>query len=167
MNIRSTLQRHRWQIPAWTIALVFAAYGLVDNEPDSEEANIQPTAPLTEAIQAPPITQQADTEVKPSSPVDIFAVRTWEPPTPIKEVASVVPPPAPQAPPLPFRYSGKIEETGKAPVFFLAQGEKILAVSPGDQIKGDYLVGKIEGGQLRFLYRPMKIEQSIRIGGER
>ena len=106
------------------------------------------------------------TDAPPAGPADIFAVRTWEPPAPPPEVAADLPPPVPQAPPVPFRFIGKLEERGKPVVYFLSEGEQILVVSPGDLIKGNYRVGKIEGGELHFLYRPMNLKQSIPAGGD-
>lgn len=98
--------------------------------------------------------------------LDIFAVRTWDPPVPVPDPAIAAAPPPPEPPALPFRYAGRLEEPGKPPIFFILRGEKVLAVHPGELINSDYRVGKIEGGQLHFTYRPMNIRQSIPVGGD-
>lgn len=130
--------------------------------------------------QEQPLTSGAGIPVDPAAPPvaasgpgviesrDIFAVQTWEPPAP--EVVPVdtppPPPPPPEAPPLPFRFVGKLIEPGKAPVFFLARGEKVIAVQPGQRIDAEYQVGQYRDGTLQFMYLPMKIRQSLAIGSE-
>lgn len=98
--------------------------------------------------------------------VDIFAVRTWEPlPPPAPPVETIpVPPPRPQAPALPFRFLGKISEPGEQLVFLLAHGERVISVSVGDAIGKNYLVEKHEGDKLYFMYKPLKVRQSISVG---
>lgn len=96
--------------------------------------------------------------------VDVFAVRTWEPPKPV--VARPMPPPPPQAPPLPFRFLGRIADPDKGTAFLLIHGEQILSVGVGDRIDDIYRVDKLEGGQLYFLYQPLKIRQSLAVGSD-
>lgn len=93
--------------------------------------------------------------------VDIFAVRTWEPPAPVEVEA---PPPEPQAPPLPFAFLGRIDEPGKAPAFLLTEGGAVRVVRVGDRIDGRYLVERYKDGDLVFLYLPMKLRQPLEIG---
>lgn len=88
-----------------------------------------------------------------------FAVRTWEPPRPKTET---LPPPPPQAPPLPFRLLGKIRDDGT--VYMLQHGQRILDVRPGDDIDGIYTVDGAKNGQLDFVYRPLQIRQSLFVG---
>jgi len=180
------LRRYRWALLAMLL-VVPAVYWLLNGETPGEAPNAMapappetPGSPLRPLSPAAGTASEAPAEVGPpanagaepgsaaaAGPVDIFAVRTWEPPAPIElPPAEAAPPPPPQAPPLPFRYAGRLEEPGKPIIFFLAQGEQILAVSPGDLIDGNYRVGKLEGGKLHFLYRPMKIRQSIPVEGD-
>lgn len=133
----------------------------------------QPLAPApTEAPAVPAGSNTAAVEGQ-SAPadaarptVDIFAVRTWEPPPPpAPPVETIpVPPPRPQAPALPFRFLGKISEPGEKPAFLLAHGERVISVSVGDTIGKNYLVEKHEGDKLYFMYKPLKVRQSISVG---
>lgn len=94
-------------------------------------------------------------------PVDIFAVRTWEPPPPPPPPPA--PPPPPQAPPLPFRFIGRIagdQETA----YLLATSERVIPVRVGDIIDERYLVDKFEAGQLHLIYRPLQIRQTLFVG---
>jgi hypothetical protein len=172
------IRQHRWLLGAATLGL-FAAY-VVLYQALSDDPPVAPTEAPLSVSPAPPAarTEQlaeagtaagnavGDAAAPAANPVDIFAVRNWEPPAPAVDSTANLPPPPPEAPPIPFRYAGKLEEAGKPPIFYLAQGEEILAVHPGDLIKGDYRVGRIKNGQLHFLYRPLKIEQSIPVGGD-
>jgi hypothetical protein len=90
-----------------------------------------------------------------------FAVRTWEPPKP-KTVSA--PPPPPQAPPLPFRFIGKIK--GDETTFMLLHGQRLLDVREGDEIDGIYVIETYRNGQLDFVYRPLQIKQSLFVGTE-
>lgn len=100
----------------------------------------------------------------PRTPVDIFAVRTWMPAPPPVPVADLKPPPRPEAPPLPFRFLGKIAEPGAGVAFLLARGDRVLSVSVGEIINGTYLVEKYDAGRLYFIYKPLKARQSISVG---
>lgn len=106
----------------------------------------------------------------PQAASDPFAVRSWAPPPPPPPPAAPLvaakppPPPKPQAPPLPFRFLGKIVEPGKGTAFLLARGDRVVSVGVGDAIDENYLVEKYEGGRLYFVYRPLKARQSISVG---
>jgi hypothetical protein len=77
--------------------------------------------------------------------------------------APVAPPP-PQAPPLPFRFMGRIDESGKSAVFLLVQGDRVLPVHVGERVGGSYRLEKFEGGQLYFRYQPMNVVQTLAVG---
>jgi hypothetical protein len=65
----------------------------------------------------------------------------------------------PVAPPLPFRYLGKMLDDGKLAVF-LANGEESLSVSAGQRI-GEYRVDKVTENEVVFTYLPLKQKQSL------
>lgn len=126
-----------------------------------EALNLAPAAGIAPAAALP---APAAPAVLPDA--DIFAVRTWQPPPPPAPVVDVkpAPPPRPQAPPLPFRFLGKIDEPDKALAFLLARGDRVLSVSVGQSIDGTYLVEKHDGARLYFIYKPLKSRQSISTG---
>ena len=72
-----------------------------------------------------------------------------------------VPPRAakPSAPPLPFRYLGKMIEDGSLHVF-LARGDESLSVKAGTRI-GEYRVDKITDREVVFTYLPLKTQQKL------
>lgn len=96
---------------------------------------------------------------------NLFAVRNWEPPRPMNETKPA-PPPPPQAPPLPFRYLGKVSDPERGMAFMLSYGDRVLSVKAGDVIDNLYKVEGFENGQLYFLYQPMNIRQSLFVGND-
>lgn len=92
---------------------------------------------------------------------DIFGPRTWEPPPPPPDLS---PPPPPEAPPLPFRFIGRITEPGKKPAFLLARGDEVLTVKVGDVIDRVWRLEKFTDGKLKFRYRPLNLLSILPIG---
>jgi hypothetical protein len=64
-----------------------------------------------------------------------------------------------EAPPLPFRYIGRMQDGGKLAVF-LANGEESFIASAGQKI-GEYRVDSISDDEIRFTYLPMKTKQVL------
>jgi len=93
---------------------------------------------------------------------DIFAVRSWDPPP---AAAPLVAPAAPQAPPLPFRFLGRIVEADRGSAYLLADGSRVVVVGVGDMIGKNYRIEKYENGRLLFRYRPLNLRQTLDVGG--
>ena len=89
------------------------------------------------------------------SHVDPFAARSFSPRLP----AEAARPAKPVAPPLPFRYLGKMIEDGTLNVF-LARGEESLSVRAGQKL-GEYRVDKVTDSEIVFTYLPLKTKQSL------
>jgi hypothetical protein len=73
--------------------------------------------------------------------------------------AAAAAPEKPVAPPLPFRYFGRLTENGKTEVFVM-RGEDLLALAPGQTI-GDYRVDQIADAAISFTYLPLKMKQTL------
>lgn len=137
-------------------------------------ALLAPAAAVAQARDAKPAPAPLDTGViatrsAASAPAgDAFAVRNWAPPPkpapPPPPPEPAPPPPPPQAPALPFKYLGRLEESPERTTVYLAIGERLLVVSPGDIIDRVYRIDGYEAGQLRFTYLPLQIRQSMPIG---
>jgi hypothetical protein len=89
---------------------------------------------------------------------DAFEARSWAPPPP-----KPAPPPPPQAPPLPFKYMGKIMDGGQVVVFLIKQ-DKNYVVRAGDKLDNDYQVEEINPGLMTLTYLPLGQKQTIAIG---
>lgn len=96
--------------------------------------------------------------------VDIFAVRSWEPPAVAAEMVVAAAPEPPQAPPLPFRFLGRIVDADRGAAYLLDDGSRVIVVGVGDSIGKNYRVEKYENGRLLFRYRPMNVRQALDVG---
>jgi hypothetical protein len=99
---------------------------------------------------------------------DAFASRSWvrppppappPPPPPPPE-----PPPPPQAPPLPFKYLGKLEQAQGRTEWYLGQGDKLIVAADGDTIDGLYRIEGQSGASLALVYLPLEMRQLLPIG---
>lgn len=86
---------------------------------------------------------------------DPFAMRNFAPrqePRPVQEAK-------PTAPPLPFKYFGKLIEGGKTETFVM-QGDELISIAAGQKI-GEYRVDKISEASIAFTYLPLKTQQTL------
>jgi len=88
---------------------------------------------------------------------DPFAPKEFNPPA--REPQQAAHAAKPEAPPLPFRYLGKLIEDGKLSVF-LANGAESVTATAGQRI-GDYRVDKVTEAEVVFTYLPLKTKQSL------
>lgn len=114
-----------------------------------------PAAAALEGLDLDKLAARSDESAKPKA-VDPFAPRSFSPPDAPGEPGKEA---KPSAPPLPFRYLGKMIEDGRLNVF-LARGDESLAVSAGQRI-GEYRVDKITEREVVFTYLPLKTKQSL------
>lgn len=142
-----------------TLAAAWWAAGLDDDGPAPGRAS--PRAVRRDVAAAPDLAGLALHAREPAAPpgarVDLFAPRSFVPP-PAPEPA-----PAPVAPPLPFRYSGMLEDGGP-PAVFLSQRDEIRAVRAGDVLDGRYRVTAVGHGRVDFIYLPLNAPQSLLTG---
>lgn len=91
-----------------------------------------------------------------SSQPDPFRVTSW--------VVAPPPPPTPEptAPPLPFKYLGKLIDGGNH-IVFLSDKNKYLVAREGDRIDS-WRVESIDDTRMSFLYEPLKKRQELVIG---
>lgn len=86
---------------------------------------------------------------------DAFAPRNFSPVLPPQAQA----PAKKVAPPLPFRYLGRMKDGDKLAIF-LANGNEALSVTAGERI-GEYRVDKVTDAEVVFTYLPLKTKQSL------
>jgi hypothetical protein len=68
--------------------------------------------------------------------------------------------PSAGAPPLPFRYVGRLVQNGRAEVL-LMRGGMLHSIAEGDEIDGEYRVERITGAAIQFTYLPGQIRQTL------
>lgn len=145
--------------------------------PDEEQGRVRPLAPGAEhqgelaalrsagpASAASPVKPAAES---PLPQVDLFAAHSWYvvPPAPPVVARPVVAPVAPVrvAPPLPFQFIGKLDDSQRLQVFLLS-GERLLVVAVGDVIDDTYRVERIDAQQMTLTYLPMQQTQLLAVG---
>jgi hypothetical protein len=87
---------------------------------------------------------------------DPFARRSFAVPTQVASVEAA----KPAAPPLPFRYMGRLTENGKTEVYVL-RGDDIINIAAGRRIDAEYRVDAITDSSIRFTYLPLRLKQSL------
>ncbi len=140
------------------------------SQPTSRKQKPEPRAGAT-VESAPTVQPDPVLQTPPEPPVVTAAVAppavapVAPPPPPVVVAAPLppAPPPAPIAPVLPFKYIGRIMEAGHS-VFFLTKDDKLYTVKVGDEIEGMYYVDGEIGGQLRLIYKPLSIAQTLAVG---
>ena len=99
--------------------------------------------------------EKRETEMPASDP---FARRSFGAP-PAEQAAA---PARPEAPPLPFRYMGKVIEDGKTEILLL-RGADHFSVAAGQKIDAEYRLDKVSASALTFTYLPMKQKQTLEL----
>ena len=137
------------------------AASLIDFE--SSEVVASPKATVTGLVRA--ATPRA-VEAAPSAQTrfqrqdaDAFAARSWQPPPPRPVPVTVA---EPKAPPLPFRYLGKVMEEG-AVVAFIALDARTYLAHKGDVLL-DYRIEDVTPAQMTFVYLPLNEKQTLTFG---
>src|SRR5215471_12604199 len=96
---------------------------------------------------------------------DPFSAHSWLPPAKPSK-ASTEPPPAPVAPPLPYRFAGQFYRDTGAEVY-LAKGEEIFPAKEGDTLDGQYKVESVTASEVRFLHIPSGTSQIMQFSALR
>lgn len=86
----------------------------------------------------------------------LFGSRAWQPPP--SQTASK--PAAPTAPPMPYRFAGKLLQDGRLQVF-LSKGDTTIPVREGETLDGIYRVESIGEDHITLVYLPLKHKETI------
>lgn len=143
-----------------SVAVVGALASVVAGRENPAPAVVEPVKRVDTRLQlnADIDLSKLDERMVEGARVDAFAPRNFSPIVP-PEAQARAPAQRPEAPPLPFRYLGKIIEDGKVSVF-LANGDESISVTDGQRI-GDYRIDRITEAEVRFTYLPLKTKQSL------
>jgi hypothetical protein len=91
---------------------------------------------------------------------DLFRPKSWyvaPPPQPAP------PPPVAIAPPLPYTFIGKVEESDGKLTLFLSDQNRVYLVHGGETLGNTYHVDGIENGKLAMTYLPLKKKQYLNL----
>jgi hypothetical protein len=81
-------------------------------------------------------------------------------PVPVKPVIPAEPAPAPEVPPFPYPYLGRLTEQGKSAVFFGVQ-DRVVVARVGDVIDSRFRIEAIDERTITFNYLPLGIRQQL------
>jgi hypothetical protein len=152
---------------AMVVALVAAASLVMGREKPASDAPVakavaaETTAAGTVDIDLSKLERAQDDARKAAPQANPFAPLSFAPPPPPRREARAKAGP-PQAPPLPFRYAGKLTQDGKTEVF-VVRGEEIISVAAGQNIDAEYRVDELSAERIAFTYLPLKTRQSLEL----
>lgn len=102
-------------------------------------------------LQRMPLTHKVD---------DVFKVHSWlVVPKVVK--TKLPPPPPPVAPPAPFTYMGKLEDSPKGTQVFLMRGGKLFTAIKGQKIDAQWRLDSEEESILKLTYLPLNLPQIL------
>lgn len=164
------LSKREWALLALVPAVVFVAAGADNANKDNAAAIADVTQPRKNKSEASRAADPGELDLaqlrrtaSTDEPANLFAGKSWYVPPPPPAPPKFAPPPPPVAPPLPFTYLGRYQDSATS-VIFLVRGDRVLMVNAGDVIEGTYRVDGIVGSTLVLTYLPLDIKQSLDVG---
>ena len=91
---------------------------------------------------------------------NLFKVHSWLVVQPVKKIKAQ-PPPAPVAPPAPFTYVGRLEETAKNPQIFMLANGRLYSTRSGEKIDQQWRLDAEDANALRLTYLPLNLPQVL------
>lgn len=87
--------------------------------------------------------------------VDLFKKHAWYVPPPPKPIVVKIEKPIPTAPPVPFFYIGKLENTPQGTLIFLSLRNKLVTVIAGQEVDKVWRLDKEDANALTLTYLPL------------
>jgi len=91
---------------------------------------------------------------------NLFKVHSWVVVPPVRKVKSE-PPPPPVAPPAPFTYMGKLEDSPKSTLIFLTANGKLYSTRQGEKIDQQWRLDAEDANTIRLTYLPLNLPQVL------
>ena len=95
-----------------------------------------------------------------SPPQDLFKVHSWLLLAPVRK-AKPQPAPAPVAPPAPFTYVGKLDDSPTGTQFFLMENGRLFSVLKGEKISRQWRLDNDDAGSLYLTFLPLNLPQTL------
>ena len=95
-----------------------------------------------------------------SPPQDLFKVHSWLVLAPVRK-AKAQPAPAPVAPPAPFTYVGKLDDSPTGTQFFLMENGRLFSVLKGEKISRQWRLDNDDAGSLYLTFLPLNLPQTL------
>ena len=91
---------------------------------------------------------------------NLFKVHSWLVVPPAKKIKAQ-PPPAPVAPPAPFTYVGRLEQTAKNTQIFMMANGRLYSTRSGEKIDQQWRLDAEDANALRLTYLPLNLPQVL------
>lgn len=104
--------------------------------------------------------QKLKREPQNSKPYDVFKVHSWVVVPPVKKPPPP-PPPPPQAPPAPFTYVGKLENSPKGTQIFLMENNRLFSVALGEKINAQWRLDSEDASSIGLTFVPLDLKQVL------
>lgn len=91
---------------------------------------------------------------------NLFEVHSWLVVPPVKKIKAQ-PPPAPVAPPAPFTYVGRLEQTAKNTQIFMMANGRLYSTRSGEKIDQQWRLDAEDANALRLTYLPLNLPQVL------
>lgn len=125
---------------------------------------IKPKAnkPLADLLEAVPNQNREARQPQQRKIVNLFKTKQWYSPPPVRKVA-FEPTQAvqPTAPPLPFKYNGKLEGVPGGTIVFLLQGKKLFTTQIGQKVNATWRLDAETERALAFTYLPLDLKRTL------
>jgi len=109
----------------------------------------------------PVLLWQGRTQLLPNAKaIDLFQTHSWEINMP-KQKESLAPTPQPVAPPAPFSYIGKIEDTPKGSLMLMMANNQLFTTVEGEKINAQWRLDAENATALMLTYLPLNLPQVL------
>ncbi len=156
-----------WRLPLLVLLAAALAASVAVSEPgDSLPPVVESSREPGETVAAPYRKESAEILLPliprrlDNDPAEIFRVVS---PPPLPKATATESETRPTAPPLPFKFLGRMVEGDRIAVLLSFKG-KDVSVSTGDDIDSNYRVDEITADEIRFIYLPLREIQTLNIG---
>ena len=95
-----------------------------------------------------------------SQPQDLFKVHSWLVLAPVRK-AKPQPAPAPVAPPAPFTYVGKLDDSPTGTQFFLMTNGRLFSVHKGEKVDWQWRLDSEDASSLHLTFLPLNLPQIL------
>ena len=145
-----------------TIEVINQKNAVQDPKANRSSANIIPSKKeVLMARQQPLIPwQKLEREPLSSQPHDLFKVHSWLVLAPVRK-AKPLPAPLPVAPPAPFTYIGKLDDSPTGTQFFLMENGRLFSVHKGEKIDQQWRLDNEDASSLHLTFLPLNLPQIL------
>ena len=95
-----------------------------------------------------------------SQPPDLFKVHSWLVQAPVRK-AKPQPAALPVAPPVPFTYVGKLDDSPTGTQFFLMENGRLFSVLKGEKIDRQWRLDREDASSLHLTFLPLNLPQTL------